>query len=216
MNNPFTNIRFSLSAASLTQLPPDRGAEVAFTGRSNAGKSSAINTITARKALARTSKSPGRTREINVFSVDETRRLVDLPGFGYARVADAIKQRWQRTLNRYLQIRRSLRGLMLVMDARHPMSPYDVELLYWCREIGLPVHVLLAKSDKLTRTRTAAALHEVSAALEPFGPGVSVQLFSSRKHEGVETAREVLVSWLDVPQRGLKKSPGNKGREPGA
>ncbi|MFQ6021607.1 MAG: ribosome biogenesis GTP-binding protein YihA/YsxC [Acidiferrobacterales bacterium] len=198
MKNPFARARFTLGVASLAQLPPDCGAEVAFAGRSNAGKSSAINTITAQKALARTSKTPGRTREINVFSLDAAHRLVDLPGFGYARAPATVRRRWDHALPRYLQTRASLRGLMLVMDIRHPLTDYDLTLLQWCTANTMPVHVLLCKSDKFRRARRAAALREVEHALEVFGVGVSVQSFSSLKRQGVDTARQVLGCWLEL------------------
>ncbi|GMQ77183.1 MAG: ribosome biogenesis GTP-binding protein YihA/YsxC [Gammaproteobacteria bacterium] len=217
MDNPFHNLSFRLSATSLAQLPPDRGAEVAVVGRSNSGKSSVINMIAARKGLARTSKTPGRTRAINIFALDETRRLMDLPGFGYARVSHALKEQWQQTLNRYLQHRRCLRGLVLVMDIRRPLSAFDLELLGWCQGCAMPVHVLLAKSDKLSRGRAAAILHKVDSSLQRFGPRVSAQLFSTPARLGVEDARAVLGRWFDLPAGdGPKKSPGNKGREPGA
>lgn len=198
MNNPFACTRFTVSVVSLAQLPPDRGAEVAFAGRSNAGKSSAINTITGQKALARTSKTPGRTREINIFSLDATHRLVDLPGFGYARAPHAVKSRWQQALPQYLHNRRSLRGLMLVMDIRHPLTEHDVTLLEWCANRTMPVHVLLSKSDKLGRGGAAAAVLQVHEAVGALGARVSVQTFSSLKHQGVDTAREVLVRWLQL------------------
>lgn len=216
MDNPFHNLSFCLSVTALAQLPADRGAEVAFVGASNAGKSSVINMIAARKGLARTSKTPGRTRAINVFVLDEAHRLMDLPGFGYARVSQAMKQQWQQTLNRYLQCRSSLRGLVLVMDIRRPMKAFDLELLSWCRDCAMPVHVLLAKSDKLSHGRAAATLDKVGSSLQRFGPQASVQLFSAPARQGVEDARAVLCDWLGLPRPGPKKSPGNKGRDPGA
>lgn len=208
VKNPFVNVRFGVGAVSLRQLPPDQGAEVAFAGRSNAGKSSVINTITAHKALARTSKTPGRTQEINVFVFDDQRRLVDLPGFGYARAPHAAKRRWQHMLNRYLELRQSLRGLMLVMDVRHPLTDDDLQLLRWCQQTAMPVHVLLTKSDKLARARAAATLREVVQALAVFGPLVSAQLFSSPKGQGAEQARAVLADWLGLASyRWIKKKP---------
>ncbi len=200
MKNPFVHARFTVSVVSLGQLPPDKGIEVAFAGRSNAGKSSAINTITAQKTLARTSKTPGRTREINIFAVDSMRRLVDLPGFGYARAPAAVKRRWQRMLPHYLQSRRSLRGLILVMDIRHPLTEYDLALLHWCEESGMPVHVLLSKSDKLGHGHGASACQQVQAAVAAFGAQVSVQTFSARKHRGVNAARRVLMRWLQLSE----------------
>lgn len=199
----------------MSQLPPDRGSEVAFAGRSNAGKSSAINTITGRKGLARTSKTPGRTQEINTFALDDQHRLVDLPGFGYARVPDTVKRRWQHLLNRYLEERQSLRGLVFVMDVRHPLGADDAQFLRWCKQTAMPVHVLLTKCDKLSRGPAATTLRETEAALQEFGPHVSVQLFSSTKRQGVEQARTLIADWLRI-NAGQKKRPGDKGRKPGA
>ena len=199
----------------MSQLPSDQGSEVAFAGRSNAGKSSAINTITGHKGLARTSKTPGRTQEINMFVLDDRHRIVDLPGFGYARVPGTVKRQWQRLLNRYLEERRSLRGLVFVMDARHPLRADDSQFLQWCQQTAMPVHVLLTKCDKLSRGRAAATLQEIEAALQQFDPHVSVQLFSSTKRQGVERVRALMVDWLGL-NRGQKKRPGDKGRKPGA
>jgi GTP-binding protein len=197
--HPFADAQFALSAQSLAQLPPDQGAEVAFVGRSNAGKSSAINALTGRKRLARTSKTPGCTRGINVYALDPRRRLMDLPGFGYARVADSIKRRWTQTISRYLQTRRCLAGLMLVMDIRHPLGPYDLELLHWCRDARLPVHILLTKADKLTRAKALTTLQGLQPALTRFGGKTSVQLFSAINGTGVTTASWRLAQWLDLP-----------------
>ncbi|MFQ5994633.1 MAG: ribosome biogenesis GTP-binding protein YihA/YsxC [Acidiferrobacterales bacterium] len=212
MNNPFADVHFAVSALTPRQLPPDRGAEVAFVGRSNAGKSSAINAITGHRGLARTSKTPGRTRALNVFNLDEHRRLVDLPGFGYARAAKEFKHQWQQALRHYLERRRSLRGLVLVMDVRRSLAAAEYELLQWSRQAALPVHILLTKSDKLGRAPARAALQQVASNLLSFRHGVSVQLFSASRREGVDQTRAVLADWLR-----LKKSPGkNKGRKPGA
>ncbi len=199
----------------MSQLPSDQGSEVAFAGRSNAGKSSAINTITGHKGLARTSKTPGRTQEINMFVLDDRHRIVDLPGFGYARVPGTVKRQWQRLLNRYLEERRSLRGLVFVMDVRHPLQADDSQFLRWCQQTAMPVHVLLTKCDKLSRGRAAAVLQELEVTLQEFGPYVSVQLFSSTKRQGVEQVRALIVDWLDL-NNGQKKRPGDKGRKPGA
>ncbi len=199
----------------MSQLPSDQGSEVAFAGRSNAGKSSAINAISGHQGLARTSKTPGRTQEINTFVLDDQHRIVDLPGFGYARVPDTIKRRWQRLLNRYLEERQSLRGLVFVMDVRHPLRADDSQFLQWCQQTAMPVHVLLTKCDKLSRGRAAAALQEIEASLQQFGPHVSVQLFSSTKRQGVEQVRALVVDWLGL-NSGQKKRPGDKERKPGA
>jgi GTP-binding protein len=215
VKNPLVKVCFGKGAASMSQLPSDQGSEVAFAGRSNAGKSSAINTITGHKGLARTSKTPGRTQEINMFVLDGRHRIVDLPGFGYARVPGTVKRQWQRLLNRYLEERRSLRGLVFVMDVRHPLQADDSQFLRWCQQTAMPVHVLLTKCDKLSRGRAAAALQEIEVALQEFGPYVSVQLFSSTKRQGVEQVRALMVDWLGL-NNGQKKRPGDKGRKPGA
>jgi GTP-binding protein len=215
VKNPLVKVCFGKGAASMSQLPSDQGSEVAFAGRSNSGKSSAINTITGHKGLARTSKTPGRTQEINMFVLDDRHRIVDLPGFGYARVPGTVKRQWQRLLNRYLEERRSLRGLVFVMDVRHPLQADDSQFLRWCQQTAMPVHVLLTKCDKLSRGRAAAALQELEVALQEFGPYVSVQLFSSTKRQGVEQVRALMVDWLGL-NNGQKKRPGDKGRKPGA
>ena len=196
MHNPYAHTRFLLSAAELDQSPPDQGREVAFAGRSNAGKSSALNTLTGQKALARTSKTPGRTQLLNFFQVSDTRRLVDLPGYGYARVSDAVRARWQRSLAAYLEQRRSLAGLILLMDIRHPLTDYDRQLLDWAREADLPVHVLLTKADKLKRGAAKTTLLQVRRALEAEDLPATVQLFSALKKEGLEEVWAVLDAWL--------------------
>lgn len=216
MTNPFTPIRFGLSAVTLAQLPPDKGAEVAFVGRSNAGKSSAINAITGRKALARTSKTPGRTTAINVYFLDDERRLTDLPGFGYAQVPQQMQRQWRSLLARYLQTRASLRGLVLVVDSRRGLTAYDTELLSWCHDSRIAAHVLLSKCDKLNRADRTAIRKQVEQALGGFTQRVSLQLFSALKHEGVAEARRLLAHWLAIPASKQKKAPANKGREPGA
>ena len=190
---------FDISVAQLDKLPLDEGAEVAFAGRSNAGKSSAINRITGQKSLARTSKTPGRTQLINFFRLDEQRCLVDLPGYGYAKVAEAIKRRWQETMEQYLSTRQSLKGLVLLMDVRHPLKEVDQQLLNWCWEVGMPVHVLLTKADKLKRGAAQNALLQVQRELAEHSPEglTSVQLFSSTKGTGLDAVYRVLDSWLE-------------------
>lgn len=189
---------FLTSAARLEQAPPDAGYEVAFAGRSNAGKSSAINTLCEQKALARTSKTPGRTQLLNFFALDEERRLVDLPGYGYAKVAVDIKRDWQGSLADYLERRRSLRGLIVLMDIRHPLKDYDRQMLDWAASIGLPVHVLLTKADKLKRGPAASTLLATRRELAAYGDQVSAQLFSALKRSGVDAAYAVLDEWLAV------------------
>lgn len=194
---------FVISAAKLSQLPQDSGAEVAFAGRSNAGKSSAINRLCGQKSLARTSKTPGRTQLINLFQLDEQRHLVDLPGYGYAKVAEEIKRRWQQTMEAYLSERQTLRGLILLMDVRHPLKDVDQQLLDWCWEVGMPVHILLTKADKLKRGAAQNTLLQVRRELEARAPDglCSVQLFSSLKGTGLTEAYGVLDRWLgfDAP-----------------
>jgi len=192
----FNHARFLISAAKLEQLPAEEGIEVAFAGRSNAGKSSGLNTITGIKGLARSSKTPGRTQLINLFSLDEQRRLVDLPGYGYAKVPEAIKQRWQQTLGQYLQERECLMGLMLFMDSRHPLKDLDIQMLEWAIFSQLKVHILLTKADKLSRGAGLAALKQVQNELQKYGDNVSVQLFSALKSQGVAEARDRLAQWL--------------------
>ncbi|KAB7623943.1 ribosome biogenesis GTP-binding protein YihA/YsxC [Alkalilimnicola sp. S0819] len=198
MTNYYQRAEFQLSAPSLAELPPDQGREVAFAGRSNAGKSSALNTITNRRALARTSKTPGRTQAINVFRLDEARALVDLPGYGYAKVPEAIKRHWQAALPEYLAQRQALVGLMLIMDVRHPLTDYDRQMLEWCHHAGLAVHILLTKADKLKRGPATATLHQVRKQLQAEFPNTTAQLFSSLKRDGVEEARAQLDRWLTV------------------
>jgi GTP-binding protein len=200
----FQLAKFVTSAPSLDQCPEDSGREVAFAGRSNAGKSSAINTLTRNKNLARTSKTPGRTQMINYFSLNDTQRLVDLPGYGYAKVPIAMKVKWDKHLAEYLQFRKSLAGLVLLMDIRHPLKNYDCQMLNWSAEAGLPVHILLTKSDKLKRGPAKNTLLEVNNFLREIDPQVSlltVQTFSSLKRQGIAELENQLVHWLgaDLP-----------------
>lgn len=194
----YQTARFLISAPTLAHCPDNSGAEVAFAGRSNAGKSSAINALTRQKALARTSKTPGRTQLINFFSLgdDRDRRLVDLPGYGYAKVPESVKLEWQRHLSDYLRRRASLRGLVLLMDVRHPLSEFDQTMLGWADEQDMPVHILLTKADKLKRGPAAGALQQVRSRLREWEDLVTIQLFSSLKGQGVEELEARLDSWL--------------------
>jgi GTP-binding protein len=197
--NPYYHqARFLTSAAGLSQSPPDEGIEVAFAGRSNAGKSSAINVLCQQRNLARTSKTPGRTRLLNFFFLDEHRRLVDLPGYGYARVAEQVKRQWQGKLADYLERRQCLRGIVLLMDIRHPLKPFDRQMLDWSQEIGLPVHILLTKADKLKRGAAAKSLQQVREALAPMGGSITCQPFSALKHQGIDEAHKTLDRWFDL------------------
>ncbi len=196
MNKRYRQARFLTSAAKLKQAPPDEGYEAAFAGRSNAGKSSAINALCDQKALARTSRTPGRTQLLNFFEIDPERRLVDLPGYGYAKVSENVKRDWQGALSDYLQQRQCLRGLILVMDARHPLKDYDLQMLAWANQIPLPVRVLLTKADKLNRQQSGTALQRVEEALREFSTNFSVQLFSALKRWGIDEAHAQLDRWL--------------------
>ncbi len=200
MNPYYHRASFMVSAAKLVQAPPDEGVEVAFAGRSNAGKSSAINVICQQKSLARTSKTPGRTQLLNFFALDDERRLVDLPGYGYAKVATKIKQEWQHTLTDYLDQRQSLRGLILLVDARHPMKDFDRQMLEWSGHHNLPIHILLTKADKLKRGAATKNLHQIRKEIAPLGDRISVQLFSSLKRQGVDEAHSVLDGWLGLTE----------------
>ncbi|MDX1698410.1 MAG: ribosome biogenesis GTP-binding protein YihA/YsxC [Thiohalobacterales bacterium] len=205
MTNRYRQTRFILGSPDIRRAPPDSGAEVAFAGRSNAGKSSALNTITGQRGLARISKAPGRTREINFFQVSADRRLVDLPGYGYARVSRAMQQEWQKNITRYLEMRRSLHGVILLMDIRHPLKDLDRQLIAWCHAAGLPIHVLLTKADKLKRGPAANTLLKTRKELATLHPQASIQLFSAHTGTGCETVQEVLDGWLglseDTPDR---------------
>lgn len=198
MNSLYRTTRFLTSAAHLSQAPADDGREVAFAGRSNAGKSSAINVLCGQNALSRTSKLPGRTQLLNFFRVDDTRRLVDLPGYGYAKVPELVQQRWQAFMADYLTHRACLQGIILLMDIRHPLTDYDRNMLDWGAARDLPIHILLTKADKLKRGPALAQLHTVQRHLQQRRREVDVQLFSSLKHQGIEQAHAVLDIWLAV------------------
>lgn len=200
----YNSAHFTISASKLSQCPPDQGAEVAFAGRSNAGKSSAINALTQQTQLARVSKTPGRTQLINFFSLNlEGLRLVDLPGYGYAKVPVALKQHWQKHLDAYLQHRECLRGVVLVMDIRHPLKEFDQMMVDWCTVTGIPLHVLLTKADKLKRGPAQSTMLQLRRKLtERLGDKVSVQTFSALKKTGVDQLRTRLDSWFLGPLDG--------------
>ena len=196
----YPTARFITSAPTLALCPDDTGAEVAFAGRSNAGKSSAINALTQQSGLARTSRTPGRTQLINFFSVmNEARRLVDLPGYGYAKVPESVKLEWQKHLAEYLRNRFSLRGLVLLMDVRHPLTEFDQMMLDYADQREMPVHILLTKADKRKKGPANAALQQVRSRLKEWEDLVSVQLFSSLKRDGVNTLAQKLDQWLYTP-----------------
>jgi GTP-binding protein len=193
MANPLAQAEFVLSANALAQLPKDSLAEVAFAGRSNAGKSTALNALCNQNSLARTSKTPGRTQHLVYFRITENRYLVDLPGYGYAKVPIAVRDHWQAFITRYFQIREPLVGLVLVMDVRHPMRDYDLQMLDYAFKRNISVHCLLTKADKLGRSEQARTLALVKKEL---AGRASVQLFSGSAKLGLDEAREVVTGWL--------------------
>jgi GTP-binding protein len=201
------NASFHITVAQIRDLPVDSLAEVAFAGRSNAGKSSAINTLCNHKRLAFVSKMPGRTQHLNFFRVEEGRFLVDLPGYGFARAPKDQKHVWQALIGGYLAKRPQLAGLVLIMDSRHPLTDLDRSLLEWFRPSGKPVHVLLSKSDKLSRGPAQQTLRNVRAELVEMGMNATVQLFSSLKRDGADEAEGVLRAWLGVLKNPPKKNP---------
>ena len=192
----FRKAAFLQSASAIENAPTDFGSEVAFAGRSNSGKSSAINTLTHQGKLARTSRTPGRTQLINFFSLSEHQRLVDLPGYGFAKVPLAVKKKWNQQLERYLQYRESLRGLVMLMDIRHPLTEPDRQMLSWAEAATMPVHILLTKADKLKRGPAQSTLLSVREELSTQSDLISVQLFSSLKRQGVDTLGRQLNHWL--------------------
>ena len=199
--NPFRIARYVISAHQLKQLPEDKGIEIAIAGRSNAGKSSAINTFADQKALARTSKTPGRTQQIVIFELDENRRIADLPGYGYAKVPAKLKAHWRAVMARYFQTRKCLRGVVLVMDIRHPMREFDQQMLDWCVSTGIPCHILLTKADKLKRGPAQSTLLMVRRDLPD---GATVQVFSSSKKTGVDELVEKLRQWYEYDDKEFK------------
>lgn len=197
IKNPYSQASFLKSAANARQLPEDTGYEVAFAGRSNAGKSSALNCLTGIRQLARISKTPGRTQLINVFTwADGERRLIDLPGYGYAKVPLSVKRDWQTSLADYLNVRQSLKGLVLLMDIRHPLKELDLSMVDWALARELPVHILLTKADKLSRGPVKNTVLAVRRYYELAHDLITVQAFSSLKKEGVDELIQTLNGWL--------------------
>lgn len=195
--NLFRGAHFVLSAPEPRHLPADTGAEIAFAGRSNAGKSSALNALCEQTGLARTSKTPGRTQALVVFELAPERRLIDLPGYGYAKVPEAMREHWRKAIDRYLRERQSLRGVVLIVDSRHPLKEFDQLMLGYCRDVGLPCHMLLSKADKLGRGEAARTLAQVRKAVAADGFDATAQLFSALAKQGLDEARGVLAAMLE-------------------
>ena len=213
----FQQVVFFVSVADLRDLPTPQGEEIAFAGRSNAGKSSAINALAKRKRLAFISKSPGRTQQINFFSLGNGRYLVDLPGYGYAKVPVTIRQHWETLLSKYLQTRKKLRGLVLIMDARHPITTLDKQMLDWFLPTGKPVHILLSKADKLNKQQANNSLHHVTETLSLCHHQCTVQLFSSVSKIGLDEAEAAIAAWFGPSLAAVSKikNPRLKGSKPG-
>tara|TARA_B100000676_G_C17965377_1_gene780065 strand:+ start:201 stop:896 length:696 start_codon:yes stop_codon:yes gene_type:complete len=222
----FENATFYTTINHLQDLPTPNGIEIAFVGRSNAGKSSAINTLIRRDRLAYVSKTPGRTQYINFFKLGDKNFLVDLPGYGYAKVPLKIRQHWDKLLGTYLETRQALHGMVLIMDIRHPLTKLDRNMLDWFSPTGKPVHILLTKADKVTRNQAVKILHNVTSMLGDIYPQCSAQLFSSTSKAGIDEAYTVLNNWLGLNSlshhihnqktSNHNKNPRLKGRKPGA
>ncbi|WP_100622583.1 ribosome biogenesis GTP-binding protein YihA/YsxC [Candidatus Coxiella mudrowiae] len=192
----YQEAKYLISAAEFSDLPLDEGAEVAFIGRSNAGKSSALNVITGIKGLARTSKTPGRTQMINFFALNESQRLVDLPGYGYAKVPRIVQERWEELVDSYLKKRSCLKGLVVVMDVRHPLKEMDEDVIEWAVEYDIPLHILLTKSDKLSQSAAKKVFSDVQVQLTTYSDKISAQLFSSHdRTTGLDEIKSVLNDW---------------------
>ena len=203
----FQKAVFYTTVANLRDTPADSLREIAFAGRSNAGKSSAINTLANHTRLAFVSKTPGRTQHLNYFTLDEGKYFVDLPGYGFAKAPEEIRSQWEGLLAPYLRFRLPLVGLVLIMDSRHPLTELDLQMLDWFAQTGKPIHILLSKADKLTRQEQAVAIREVQTVLAKIGDNCSVQLFSSLKKTGVAEAEAVLGGWLDMAPKGEAVPP---------
>jgi len=196
-NRYYRKAHFLISAGNATQFPQS-GREVAFAGRSNAGKSSAINALCDNKGLARTSKTPGRTRLVNFFAMDEEHRIVDLPGYGFAKVPIAVKNEWEKLMTQYLSDQEVLGGLVIIMDIRHPLNDYDWQMLEWCNHFNLPAHILLTKADKIKRGPQQSSKLQTIKKLKEEGIEASVQTFSALNKTGLDELVEKLNQWLDI------------------
>ena len=212
--NLFQNAKFFTTVNHLKDLP-DTPAEIAFVGRSNAGKSSAINTLTNHVRLAYVSKTPGRTQHINFFELENGNFMVDLPGYGYAQVPEAIRTHWVKLLGDYLQQRRQLIGLILIMDSRHPLKALDIQMLDFFHITGRPVHILLSKADKLSKNDQIKTLAAVKKSLKPYTERqkISVQLFSSLKKQGMDEVNQVVGSWFDADRKEIENLAGETSSE---
>ena len=212
--NLFQNAKFFTTVNHLKDLP-DTPAEIAFVGRSNAGKSSAINTLTNHVRLAYVSKTPGRTQHINFFELENGNFMVDLPGYGYAQVPEAIRAHWVELLGDYLQQRRQLIGLILIMDSRHPIKALDIQMLDFFHITGRPVHILLSKADKLSKNDQIKTLAAVKKSLKPYTERqkISVQLFSSMKKQGMDEVNQVVGSWFDAHREEIENLAGETSPE---
>lgn len=194
----FNTVQFLISAQTLQQCPEDTGCEVAFAGRSNAGKSSAINTLTRNKGLARTSKTPGRTQLINHFEIEPEKRLVDLPGYGYAKASKKMQKEWGRQITKYMATRKSLKGIILIMDVRHPLQESDLNFIAWCEEYNLPMQILLNKSDKLSKSKASQALMKCKSQTSQNLLLGEPMLLSAKTTLGVEELSEIILNLLQI------------------
>jgi GTP-binding protein len=199
MNSSYHKAKFLLSCPSIRGCPPDKGYEIVFAGRSNSGKSSSINALTLQKKLAKVSRTPGRTQHLVFFELDKDRRLVDLPGYGYARVPGSVKNEWHKNMSEYFDKRECLKAAVLVMDVRHPLKPFDQMMLEWCVSTGIDVHILLTKSDKIKRGAASNSLLKVTREVSKY-PSVTVQLFSSLKKQGLDPLWERLDSIFEITE----------------
>lgn len=195
MLNFYQKAYFLLSVADVKQLPPDEGIEIAIVGRSNSGKSSVLNRLTQNKHLARVSKTPGRTQFLNIFVLDSQKRIVDLPGYGFAKTPLAVKNRWQKLIDTYMRQRKSLKGVVLIMDIRHPFKDLDIQMLNYCTSLNIPVHIVLNKTDKLSKSMLGNTLHKIKSVLTEYSNSVTFQCFSALKGTGVKELSEHLNQW---------------------
>jgi len=200
MNPVYHQAKFLKSSPNLKDTPPDVGKEIAFAGRSNAGKSSAINTLTRQNALARTSKTPGRTQMLNFFEISGQQRLVDLPGYGYAKVPLEVKEKWHQLMEIYLTKRNSLCAIVLVMDVRHPLTEFDWQMVEWCQHTNLALHILLTKADKLTYGAGKNTLLQIQRELKDATIPITIQLFSALKKTGIDEVHQALDALFDVQE----------------